>query len=90
MCSPPLDPNIAPIVNALRAAGIETHESCQGGPGHACPEPTVMFHGDHSEGFRALAVCLQLGLPVFALRRVWTVDDLQPTGPRWELAFILP
>ncbi len=32
--SPPLDPGIADYVIALREAGIETFESCEGGPGH--------------------------------------------------------
>ena len=32
-------------------AGIETFESCPGGPGHAYAEPTVRFYGDRSEGF---------------------------------------
>ncbi len=49
-----LDPGIAPFVEALRAAGIETFESCQGGEGHAAVEPIVRFYGDRSEGFRAL------------------------------------
>src|SRR5688500_15798303 len=61
---PPLDVGIRTAVHALRAAGIETFESCEGGPGHAYLEPTVRFHGDRGEGFRALAVGLQAGLPV--------------------------
>jgi hypothetical protein len=84
---PPLDRGIAPIVEALRAAGIETFESCEGGSGHAYPEPTVRFHGNQAEGFRALAVAMEVGLPVKELRRVWPVNDDEPTGPWWELTF---
>ena len=84
---PPLDAGIARAVQVLALGGIETFESCQGGAGHAYPEPTVRFHGDHSEGWRALAVALQAGLPVRGLRRIWDVIDAQPTGPHWELVF---
>jgi hypothetical protein len=71
----PLDPGIAPAVIALADGGVETFESCQGGPGHAYPEPTVRFHGDTAEGYRALAVALRAGLPVLGLRRVWPIVD---------------
>jgi len=83
----PLDAGIAPTVQLLMAAGIETFESCQGGSGHAYPEPSVRFHGHRSEGLRALAVVLERGLSVRELRRVWNIDDGEPTGPYWELVF---
>lgn len=84
-----LDPGIASIVHILVDAGIETFESCQGGEGHAYPEPTVRFHGHRSEGFRALAVALERGLNVGYLRRIWQINDGEPTGPYWELTFLL-
>lgn len=82
-----LDAGIAPAVEVLRAAGVETFESCEGGDGHAFSEPTVRFHGERPEGFRALAAAMQNGLPVSELRRVWPVIDGEPTGPWWELTF---
>ena len=83
-----LDPGIAPYVDVLDAAGVETFESCQAGEGHAFPEPTVRFHGEHSEGFRALSVAVQLELPVRTLRRYWRVTPAgEPCGPYWELTF---
>jgi hypothetical protein len=85
--SSPLDPGIATYVEALRSGGIDTFESCQGGEGHAFPEPTVKFHGDRSEGFKAIAVAIQHGLPVLKLLRTWTVIEGEPTGPHWELTF---
>ena len=85
--SPPLDAGIARQVEVLRASGVETFESCQGGDGHAYSEPTVRFHGDRSEGFRALSVALQNGLLVRALRRAWPIIEGEPTGPWWELTF---
>ncbi len=86
--SSPLDPGIKAAVEILRAAGVETFESCEGGPGHAYPEPTVRFAGPHSDGFRALAVALQANLRVLTLRRVWPIIDREPTGPSWELTFV--
>ena len=80
-----LDKGIRDAVLILRAAGIETFESCEGGNGHAFPEPTIRFHGHKSEGFRALAAALEAGLQVSELRRVWPVLDGEPTGPCWEL-----
>lgn len=84
---PPLDTGIRYAVELLNKAGIETYESCEGGKGHSYPQPAVRFHGDKSEGFRALAVVLQHNLPVEALRRIWIVNDNEPTGPQWEIVF---
>lgn len=83
----PLDEGIAPFVHALADAGVETFESCEGGAGHAYAEPTVRFHGDRAEGFRALAVAQKENLPVASLRRAWPILDNEPTGPWWELTF---
>src|SRR5436305_8663310 len=80
-----LDPGIKSAVLALSSAGIETIESCEGGSGHAFPEPTVVFAGGKAEGFRALSVALQMGLKVAQLRRVWPVLDFEPTGSYWDL-----
>jgi hypothetical protein len=84
----PLDAGIADAVRVLHSAGVETFESCQGGEGHAYPEPTVRFHGERPEGFRALGVAAQAGLKVAYLRRIWTMTDGEPTGPWWELVFV--
>lgn len=82
-----LDPGIAPYVDVLDAAGIETFESCQGGQGHAFLEPTIRFYGNRGEGFRALALCHDRGLPASELRRYWQIVDGEPEGPHWELTF---
>lgn len=84
---PPLDTGIADAVSVLAADGVETFESCEGGTGHAFPEPTVRFHGHRDEGFRALGIALRGGLRVNELRRVWDVIDGEPTGPHWEMTF---
>lgn len=83
----PLDEGIAEAVHILRGAGIETYESCEGGAGHVFPEPTVRFHGGPGEGFRAYGIAVSYGLPVRSVRRLWTVDDGELTGPVWEMVF---
>ena len=85
--SPPLDTGIQAFVECLIAAGVETFESCEGGAGHAYPEPTVRFHGNRAEGYRALSVALSNGHAVKELRKVWPLLDGELTGPYWELTF---
>lgn len=82
-----LDHGVADAVRVLREADVETFESCEGGEGHAYPTPTVRFHGDNAEGFRGLAVAIDARLPVAELRRVWIMQDEEPSGPWWELTF---
>ena len=86
----PLDEGIAEAVHVLRAGGIETFESCEGGEGHAYPEPTVRFFGGQSEGYRAYAVAASHGLAVASLERVWPVIDGELTGPWWQMVFRAP
>jgi hypothetical protein len=87
----PLDPGIEQAVITLLTGGVETFESCEGGPGHSFPEPTVKFEGATSEGFRALALASAYGLPVYRLRRVWGIrKDGFPHGPWWEMTFSTP
>jgi hypothetical protein len=66
---PSLDAGIYDAVEVLRESDVETFESCEGGSGHAYPEPTVRLHGDQAEGLRALA---ESGLP----GHVWTLREL--------------
>jgi hypothetical protein len=84
---PPLDPGIRDAVLVLRENGVETFESCQGGPGHTYPVPTIRFYGGQADGFWALGIALQNGMRVSDLRRVWSVIDGEPVGPDWELTF---
>jgi hypothetical protein len=82
---PPLDDGIRDAVLKLREGGIETFESCEGGSGHAYPEPTIRFHGDTVEGLRAVAAAMRADLHLSELRRVWVVVAGELTGPYWEL-----
>ena len=83
----PLDEGIKPYVLILRSKGVETFESCEGGEGHAMPEPTIYFHGDTSTGWKALAFAMERGLPVRSLRYAWSMTDGLPDGPYWEMVF---
>ncbi|UFZ03955.1 hypothetical protein LQG66_32970 [Bradyrhizobium ontarionense] len=82
-----LDAGIRRAVLVLRSGGIETFESCEGGPGHAFPDPTVKFEGSAWAGYKALAVAMEHGLPVLRMQRVYGVMDGQLEGPWWELVF---
>jgi hypothetical protein len=82
-----VDPGIRSAVRALREAGVETFESCEGGDGHACPEPTVRFHGGAGAGWHALGVLVTLDFPIGDLRRTWPYTYGAPTGPYWEVTF---
>jgi hypothetical protein len=83
-----LDPGIARAVLLLRQAGIATVESCEGGPGHCFPEPTVRFEGSRAEAWRAFAEAMDHGLPVLYLRNQWTISsEGDPEGPYWEIVF---
>ena len=82
-----LDPGIRRYVLLLRSEGVETFESCQAGIGHCFLEPTVRFHGNSVEGYRAFAVAMNFGLPVYSLRRYYQVNAGQLEGPWWEMTF---
>jgi len=81
------DNGIKRYVEILRAEGVETYESCEGGAGHAYPEPTICFYGQIQEGFRALAVALENGLLVKEIRQFWSIQDKQPISPDWAIIF---
>lgn len=84
---PDLDAGIRRAVKILRECGVETFESCQGGPDHAYAEPTIRFYRARCEGWRALWAAQQYDLPVEALRRTWPLLDGEPVGPYWEIVF---
>jgi len=93
---PPLEPGIAAAVHALNAAGIVTFTSCEGGPGHAFPEPTVRFGGELtcditiSDAITACHVLVDAGLPVHELRHVWTLAELPDFTHFWEIVLFSP
>ncbi len=83
----PLDPGIRHAVLVLRRGGVETFESCEGGPGHSYPEPTVRFYGSAWAGYHAFAVAMEHGLSVSMLQHFYDCNDGQLAGPWWALVF---
>lgn len=84
-----LDIGIRDYVSILRSDGIETCQSCQGGPGHTYLEPTVDFLGGPGAGMMALGIALNHGFPVFEVRRVWRIDDGGIREALWSMTFHL-
>lgn len=82
-----LDPGIRHYVLVLRSQGVETCQSCQGGPSHAYLEPTVEFRGGSGEGPRAVGVAINHKLPISELRRVWNIHGSEISGPIWTITF---
>ena len=82
-----LDIGIRHYVLVLRSQGVETCQSCQGGPGHAYLEPTIEFRGDAGEGLRAVGIAVSHRLPVSELRRVWNIHGKELDGPIWTITF---
>lgn len=82
-----IDDGIRRGVQILRENGVETFESCEGGDGHACPEPTIRFNGGPGAGWHALSVALNHGLPVLEIQRSWQIEDGIPAGPFWVMTF---
>lgn len=82
-----LDRWVRYAVLVLHSAGVRTYESCQGGHGHAFPEPTVRFEGAPEDAFRAVDVARAHGLPVYHLRQFWAVTDTGVERPAWEMTF---
>lgn len=82
-----LDDGIKYIVEILNLYGIETYESCDGSDGHSYVEPSVRFHGNISEGYRAASVAISNGFPLKQLNRVWVCHDMELEGPEWEMRF---
>lgn len=83
-----IDSGIEGAVRIFQEHNLQTFESCEGGPGHAYPEPTIAFYGTPETGWRAIGVCIDYNLPVLSLRRVWDMlDPTEPTGPHWEITF---
>jgi hypothetical protein len=82
-----IDRGIRYAVKILSENGVETYESCSGEKNHAFLEPTIRFHGVASEGYRAAHIALVHGLPIWELRRFWSVTNGELTGPTWEMTF---
>ena len=83
-----IDDGIMGAVKMLRSAGIETFESCQGGPGHAHHHPVIWFTGDAQEGFRAEQIATEAGYQVYHIAQFWYSRRGVRYGPYWEISFV--
>ena len=87
-----LDDGIIGVVKVLRAAGVDTYSSCQGGGyllGHGYLLPTVCFNGDDAEGERAERIATEAGYQVRQVSRTWHTREGTRYGPFWELQFVM-
>lgn len=85
-----LDAGIRLAVRVLHAAGIETCQSCQGGPGHPRDLPSVdmVANGEDAIGFRALAALADYGLKVADVAIVWNIRNFLPYEKLWRVTFV--
>lgn len=82
-----IDTGIRFPVRVLHAAGLETCQSCEGGPGHDYPVPSIELptDGGDSTGFAAMAALATFGLDVSEVSLVWSVSRGLPGGCVWRL-----
>ncbi len=85
-----VDKGISRYVDIFLNNGIETYQSCQGGPGHCYSMPTIEFYGNIGTGWKVLQICLDFELPIVMLSQFWDIKDNQPIGPYWRVEFKPP
>lgn len=81
-----IDPKIVAALHALADYEIDTFSSCQGGPGHPCVMPEILFHGGESAGLYAVWLLEAQGFRVQELSRHWDLDHGLPRQPLWRVA----
>lgn len=82
-----LDDGIIKVVRVLRKAGIDTFNSCQGGPGCRFDRSVVWFNGDIDEGFRAEKILMDAGFKVYQIAHFWHTRQNMKC-PYWEISFM--
>jgi hypothetical protein len=80
-----VDPEITAAVHALADYEINTFSSCQGGDGHPCAMPEILFHGDEAAGLYAVWLLEAQGFRVWELSRHWDLDHGLPRQPFWRV-----
>lgn len=88
-----IDAGIRFAVRVLHAAGgIETCQSCEGGPGHAYDRPSIdiVAQGNDATGFAALAALTAYGLDVRDVSLVWSIQNGLPFEKLWRITFWKP
>lgn len=82
-----IDLGIRFAVRVLHSRGVETCQSCESGPGHSYPAPTVDLLGgpDDAAGFLALAYLHSFGLEVVSISKRWVVKHREPYELIWRI-----
>ena len=86
-----MDPGIRFAVRVLHAkGGIETCQSCQGGPGHSYVQPSIdiIAGGQDSTGFAALAALADYGINVDEILLVWNIQNGLPYEKLWRVTLV--
>jgi len=84
-----IDAGVRFAVKVLHAQGIDTCQSCQGGKGHAYPEPSIemVCGSDDARGFAALSALNAYGLPVQDIAIIWKIHNGMPYEKLWRITF---
>lgn len=87
------DVEIQPVIDTLRAAGLETDWSCSGEPGHMCIRPTIHIHTGpvrdarilHEERNLIVGILKSCGWLDFWLSLVWGYgsENVHGSDPYW-------
>ena len=80
-----IDPEIVAALHALADYEIDTFSSCQGGEGHTCTMPEILFLGDDAAGLYAVWLLEAAGFRVWELSRHWDLDFGLPRAPFWRV-----
>ena len=87
-----LDEGIRYAVRTLHDHVIETCQSCEGGPTHRYPEPTIELPNEsEGYGFRATDHLVTAGIQVSEIALVWRTRNGVPyDAPFWRLTLRKP
>jgi hypothetical protein len=79
-----LDPGIVRILRIFKDHGIETCQSCEGGPGHSYEHPTIDVLG---EPWKALDIANTYAAQVDTVSEIFGIRDGRPVEHFWRIEF---
>lgn len=84
-----LDKGIRFAVRVLHAKCIDTCQSCEGGEGHSYDRPTIdmIATAEDANGFAAVAILQEYGLPVRDVSLLWPLKNGLPYEKLWRITF---
>ncbi len=82
-----IDAGVRHAVRVLNCRGVETQQSCEGGPGHAYDRPTIdcRARADDAAGFAALSALVDYGYDVESVALHWEVLHGRPYEIMWRV-----